>query len=310
MGNCLTSIGNVSFRSCDSLTSVVIPKDVKTIGQYAFFDCYRLIEVYNLSSVDLGYNVMENGYAGFYAKKVNDTLDSPGNLSVMGDGYVIYTDDNSKEYLLVDYRGESREITLPDSIASNDYKINDYAFYNCSMLEKVTIPDVVTSVGNGAFKNCTSLERVVIPDSIKSISDQAFYGCPSLSSVTIGDGVTSIGWSAFQGCSSLESIVIPDSVTSVNTAAFRKCISLSAVVIGKGVTLIDSSAFDECTSLEAVYYCGTQSEWDSINIAKNNTCLMETARYYYSELPPAADGNFWHYAEDGTTPVIWTKQTF
>ena len=83
------------------------------------------------------------------------------------------------------------------------------AFYNCSGLTSVTIPDGVTSIGDRAFYDCTGLTSVTIPDSVTSIGNSAFYNCRGLTSVTIPDGVTSIGSSAFSGCSGLESITIP-----------------------------------------------------------------------------------------------------
>jgi hypothetical protein len=67
----------------------------------------------------------------------------------------------------------------------------------------VTIPDSVTSIGDGAFWGCDSLTNVTIPDSVTSIGGGAFYGCKSLTNVTIPDGVTSIGDSVFDECSEL-----------------------------------------------------------------------------------------------------------
>ena len=69
-----------------------------------------------------------------------------------------------------------------------------------------TIPDSVTSIGNGAFSNCTSLTSIEIPDSVTNIGTSAFKDCSSLTSVVIGDSVTSIGNQAFYRCTSLTSI--------------------------------------------------------------------------------------------------------
>ena len=103
------------------------------------------------------------------------------------------------------------------------------AFYNCSMLSSITIPDSVTGIGYRAFYNCSSLTSITIPDSVTSIGSVAFAECSSLKSITIPDSITTIDSSAFSRCSSLTSITIPDSVTSIGDYAFRECSSLTSV---------------------------------------------------------------------------------
>ena len=107
--------------------------------------------------------------------------------------------------------------------------IGDSAFYNCSSLTSVTIPDSVTTIGYEAFAWCSSLTSVTIPDSVTSIGAAAFYVCSSLTSVTTPDSVTTIGGGAFQNCSSLTSVNIPDSVTTIGKGAFRSCCDLTSV---------------------------------------------------------------------------------
>ena len=87
------------------------------------------------------------------------------------------------------------------------------------------IPDGVTeirriSIFDSAFYNCTELTSVTIPDSVTELENSAFFGCTSLSSVTLPQGMTKIGQSAFSGCTSLAEISIPDSVTEVGYQAF------------------------------------------------------------------------------------------
>ncbi|MEE1121233.1 MAG: leucine-rich repeat domain-containing protein, partial [Prevotella sp.] len=113
---------------------------------------------------------------------------------------------------------------------------NNSAVYSGSVVipEKVTYNSKeysVTSIGDWAFYRCSGLTSVTIPNSVKSIGNYAFYGCSGLTSVTIPNSVTSIGLSAFSGCSGLTSVTIPNSVTSIGEYAFASCSGLTAVYI-------------------------------------------------------------------------------
>ena len=130
--------------------------------------------------------------------------------------------------------------------------IGDQAFFDCTSLTNVTIPNSVTSIGVGAFQSCTSLTSVTIPNSVTSIGDNAFLGCTSLTSVTIPNSVTSIGVGAFQSCTSLTSVTIPNSVTYIVDGAFSGCTSLTSVTIPNSVTSIGAWAFSGCTGLTSV----------------------------------------------------------
>ena len=145
--------------------------------------------------------------------------------------------------------------------------IGSDAFYSCSALTSVTMPNSVTSIGFQAFYGCSALTSVTMPNSVTNIGDCAFDGtafynsqpdglvvfgkvaykmkgtCPA--SVTIPYGVTSIGNGAFVGCSGLTSVTIPDSVTSIGDSAFYGCSGLTSVTIPDSVMSIGGNAFYE-----------------------------------------------------------------
>ncbi len=116
----------------------------------------------------------------------------------------------------------------------------------------LTIPNGVTSIGNGAFNNCTSLTSINIPNGVTSIGNYAFYNCTSLTSINIPESVTSIGYCAFSNCNSLTSIKIPNGVTSIGNYAFNNCTSLNSIKIPESVTSIGYYAFANCTSLTSI----------------------------------------------------------
>jgi len=148
-------------------------------------------------------------------------------------------------------------IVIPENVVheGNTYSvtsIGDKAFYNCSGLTSVTIPNSVTSIGYFAFCECKKLTSVTIPNSVTSIGNYAFDSCSGLTSVTIGSGVTNIGISAFRYCSGLTSVTIPNSVTSIGDYAFFECEKLTSVTIPNSVTSIGNYAFWYCSGLTSV----------------------------------------------------------
>ena len=134
----------------------------------------------------------------------------------------------------VTYMNRTRKVT----------SIGSYAFYDCSGLTSVTIPNSVTSIGDFAFYYCSGLTSVTISNSVTSIGNSAFSSCSGLTSVTIPNSVTSIGNHAFRYCFGLTSVTIPNSVTSIGDEAFYDCSGLTSVTIGSGVTSIGNNAFD------------------------------------------------------------------
>ncbi len=157
--NSVTSIGTHAFDGCTSLSSIFIPNSVTSIGAYAFQYCA------SLSSIVIPNSVTS---IGPYAFKGCTSLSS---------------------------------IVIPNSVTS----IETYeAFYNCSSLSSIVIPNGVTIIDSSAFRNCSSLSSIVIPNGVTSFSSYAFSGCTSLSSIVIPNSVTSIGAYAFQNCTKMK----------------------------------------------------------------------------------------------------------
>jgi len=118
-----------------------------------------------------------------------------------------------------------------------------------------TIPNSVTSIGNGAFSYCQILTSVTIPNSVIIIGKQAFDRC-GLTSVTIPNSVTTIGGGAFNYCTRLSNVTIGNSVTTIGNGALYYCTSLASVTIPNSVTRIGDGVFQGCERLKAAYFQG------------------------------------------------------
>ena len=165
-----------------------------------------------------------------------------------------YTDTtNNGTITITGYTGSGGAVTIPDTINGLPVtSIGFRAFFYCTSLSSVTIPNSVTSIGDYAFSSCGSLTNVMVPGSVTNIGSYTFQGCTRLTSVTIGNSVTSIGNYAFYYCTSLTSVTIPNSVTNIGSYAFYKCYKLTSVTIPNLVTSIGNYAFQYCPSLTSV----------------------------------------------------------
>ena len=233
----VTSIGDRAFYGCSSLSEIVIPYSVTSIGDRAFCGCSSLKYISIPKSV-----IGLNG---------NPFAEWKGKLECLSPNF-IYEDDilfNKDKSRIISFRNQNIEsYVIPSSVTS----IGDLAFYSCRSLSEIVIPSSVTSIGKCAFSCCYSLSEIVIPYSVTSIGNYAFSRCDSLSGIVIPSSVTSIGNYAFSSCDSLSGIVIPSSVTSIGDSAFSFCRSLSEIVIPSSVTSIGDSAFSFCHSLSEI----------------------------------------------------------
>ena len=226
-----------AFFWCVSLSEIVIPSSVTSIGDRAFEDCSSLQYISIPKSV-----ICLNG---------NPFVEWDGKLECLSPNFV-YEDDilfNKDKSRIISFRNQNiKSYVIPSSVTS----IGDSAFSWCDSLSEIVIPSSVTSIGDNAFSSCRSLSEIVIPSSVTSIGDDAFFHCDSLSEIVIPSSVTSIGDSAFSSCVSLSEIVIPSSVTSIGDFAFWGCDSLSEIVIPSSVTSIGKGAFFSCSSLKYI----------------------------------------------------------
>ena len=176
------------------------------------------------------------------------------------DGIYYNLDRDNKEAEVTNKLGGSYEgkdsylnsVGIPTSVIYDEMEyrvtsIGDCAFYECSDLTSVTIPNSVTSIGESAFNECSGLISVSVPNSVMSIGNYAFAGCKGLTSVTIPNSVMSIGDAAFFFCSGLTSVTIPNSVMNIGYSVFCGCRSLTSIIVES-----DNSVYDSRNNCNAI----------------------------------------------------------
>ncbi len=203
---------------------------------------------------------------------------------------------SGSEGTLTSYTGSEANVVIPSSFSILDGKyvegsdyivtaIGDRAFYNCTSMTNITIPEGVTSIGDEAFYNCYALTEVNFGEDsqLASIGEVAFYKCTSMTNITIPEGVTRIGQHAFNSCSALTEVNFgADSLLkSIGGFAFNLCSNLTSIIIPKRVTSIGSDAFGSCYALAEVY------NYSSLTI--DNTGSYGDLGYYAQVIYNASD---------------------
>ena len=249
--NSVTTIGDSAFERCESFTIINIPNSVTTIGDRAFCGCKSLI------TINIPNSVTTIGYWGFETCTSLISITIPNSVvTIIGNPFnswsgnlyneskaFIYEDHvlfNKNKTILIAYRAKETNYTIPNSVTT----IGEGAFCGCKSLTSINIPNSVTTIGDRAFCGCKSLTSINIPNSVTTIGDFGFWDCKSLTNINIPNSVTTIGWGAFSGCKSLTSINIPNSVTTIEDGAFEYCENLPSHIKSDIIQRFGEKVFD------------------------------------------------------------------
>ena len=187
--------------------------------------------------------------SGTCGENVSWTLYDNGKLVISGTGKMYDYDDYGNNLSPFYYKKSLlKEAVVEEGVTS----IGVHAFYDCSGLTSMSIPNSVISIGDYAFRNCSGLISINISNSVTSIGEYAFYFCSSLTSIRFPDGLISIGDYAFYSCGSLTSINIPNSVNSIGDYAFGSCDGLIRISLPNELTSIGDYLFYNCTDLTSI----------------------------------------------------------
>ena len=242
LSSTIVTTGGIRERAFyGELEQVTLPNSVRTIGEYAFKD------LETLADIDLPANLQSIGGHAFTGCKALTEIEVPAGVTSLGvncfygcdalehyTGPLAWTGTGADSPFLRAYNLKRMDIVgnleaVPDyAFARSDSYDTVTGLYVCfDALEAVTLPDTVTTIGEGAFRNLVHLAQMSLPGQVTGIGDQAFYGCEALTSPAFPDGLETIGVSAFERCAAIAEIDLPDTVTAIGDNAFAYCDALT-----------------------------------------------------------------------------------
>ena len=272
--NTLTTISGSGITSSPNLRCVQLPQSLESIGDYFLDACGNIKTLYIPENV-ISYNPTSSAALSLsshlYSLYVNEN-----NTAFSSQDSIIYNEDKTELYLCVGKKVGAVELpSICQSIGTEAFldcseltavafgdnsqleNIKGYAFYNCTKLGSIILPDSVTSIGSYAFQGCAGLSEIIIPNSVTSIGVYAFSGCTNLSEVELGNGITEIGSGIFVGTDWLTQLPTkhPDGIVASTDGTVKYAIKASTDIASvdlSGVKLIFNSAYENCTNLTAI----------------------------------------------------------
>ena len=198
---------------------------------------------------------------------INDYV-APNFTYTTDTGYFTFAEAGGNTAVITGYVGkaEAHAVVVPAevTVASLDENVHnednvrkivgiaDNAFYYCTAMTSVTIPEGIETIGDWAFAGCIGLTEIVLPDSVTTIGEGAFHGCTNVTSFTFSKNLTKIDDFAFYGCTGLSEIALPESLVEIGSAAFFGCQGLTALTLPAATTIIGDLAFYQCNHLASI----------------------------------------------------------
>lgn len=261
----VTSIENMAFMGCLSLSSASLPASLRNISYMAFHDCTGLPSVTVPDSVEsVGFNAFGHVKNVIYNGTLNTNSWHPCTLNGYVEGSLVFS-DNSKTTLTACLTSAT-QVSLPASVIA----IGGYAFMDCIHLQTLEVPSTVDTIGTNAFYYVNNVvysgsasgspwgaktlggyveNSFIYADATKTTLT-GYWG--TADSLAIPEGVTAIGTNAFTKVLSLRGLRLPSTLTTLGYGAFNYCANLQYVTFNEGLASIDTNAFYNCRNLRAI----------------------------------------------------------
>ena len=259
----LQYISAYAFMGCQNLESITIPYSVKSIGEGAFKDCTSLVS----------------------CELVTSPTNNTSSLTSLPDK--LFSGCTSLLNLRASYRGETQPFI---NIIDNIKQIGEYAFYNCSSIERVYINSNITAIPAHAFDGCTNMVMfghennlnetgLYVESFITSLGDYAFSNCDRFETITVPNTITDFGTFVFSYCDGVVSAIVETNVLPQGTFAF--CSNLETTKLSIAIDSIGDSAFDHCRLFKNLIF---EDDQTGIQLINNLTSVGARAFYLCSQV--------------------------
>ena len=258
----LSKIGNSVFEGSKELENISVTGKTNNnglkviqLGECAFKDCTGLESAEFTGNFVTNKNAFE-GCTSLKSIKVKEST-----MIMLGE----YTFLNCSALM---------EADLPGSRMKS---VGKSAFFDCTSLKQFDFSDVST-IAESAFYGCSGLTGIEIPENIKTIGKNAFWGCSGIKKLKIPGTVETISKSAFGKCTGLEELDIEEGVQTVEEEAFAACSGLNTMILPKSVSSFTTNFVTDYMPIKKIYYRGTREEWIAANL---NSDRFFNAKVYF-----------------------------
>ena len=225
----LEFLGSYAFGYCYKLESVKIHENVKTIEFDCFYECTNLVEVYNLSSLNIEIGSSDNGYCGYYALVIHKSLEEAPLIKYEQDGLKYILLDGIGYITGYDNYNTPYDLKIPEELivdgqVFDKFIINKDAFRYYYGDQEIIIPSSVIEINNNAFSSVSSIKKVIFLEGspIEVLPENCFSYCENLRYIKLPESLKTIKYGCFYSTGLIE-ITLPSTLETIEDNAFFEC---------------------------------------------------------------------------------------
>lgn len=267
------AIGDYAFYNCSKMIELMLPKSISRIGNYAFYNCTGL--TMNLVIPDSVLTIGEKAFYGcchITSLKIGKLMKEIGQSAFSECTGLILVDYNAMNCNDFPTKSVFEDTHIKRFVFGGDVqRIPNNICKDSRSLLSINIGNSVQNIGDSAFYSSWGLSSINIPNSVVSIGDFAFYNT-GITVLNVPNSVKYIGDNAFSDCQYLISLNVHDAATIIGNSSFKNDFELRSVSLGQNIISIGDDAFYLCRNIDSitipntVVSIGERAFYDCLNL--------------------------------------------